>query len=61
MSSIQEFLLELSEKDIRLWLEGDSLCCNAPQDVLTPALRDELAQHKSEIISFLSQTIAAAA
>ena len=61
MSSIQEFLLELSEKDIRLWLEGDSLCCNAPQDVLTPALRDALAQHKSEIISFLSQTIAAAA
>ncbi|MFG6107532.1 amino acid adenylation domain-containing protein [Leptothoe sp. EHU-05/26/07-4] len=61
MSSIQEFLLELSEKDIRLWLEGDSLCCNAPHDVLTPALRDKLAQHKSEIISFLSQTMTAAA
>ncbi|HHP7244180.1 MAG TPA: amino acid adenylation domain-containing protein [Elainellaceae cyanobacterium] len=56
MKSIQEFLLELSEQDIRLWLEGNSLRCNAPKDILTVALRDELTQRKTEIISFLSRT-----
>ena len=56
MKPIQEFLLELSEQDIRLWLEGESLHCNAPQDTLTAALRDELIQRKAEIIAFLSQT-----
>ncbi|MEM9806760.1 MAG: condensation domain-containing protein, partial [Cyanobacteria bacterium P01_D01_bin.56] len=55
MKSIQEFLLQLSEQDIRLWLEGNSLRCNAPQDVFTVALHNELVQRKAEIVSFLSQ------
>ena len=56
MKAIQEFLTELSEQDIRLWLEDDRLRCNAPQDVFTAALRDKLTERKAEIIAFLAQT-----
>lgn len=55
MKSIQEFLSYLSELDVRLWLDGNRLRCNAPQEVLTPALQSELAERKSEIIKFLNQ------
>ncbi|HEY9652928.1 MAG TPA: condensation domain-containing protein, partial [Coleofasciculaceae cyanobacterium] len=55
MKSIQEFLSYLSELDVRLWLDGNRLRCNAPQDVLTAALQSELAERKSEIIQFLNQ------
>jgi amino acid adenylation domain-containing protein len=60
MKSIQEFLSYLSELDVRLWLDGNRLRCNAPQEVLTPALQSELAERKSEIIQFLNQVNLAA-
>ena len=50
---VPALLAELRGRDIQLWAEGDRLKCNAPANVLTPALRDKLQQHKSDILEFL--------
>ncbi|MCI0726484.1 MAG: amino acid adenylation domain-containing protein [Chloroflexi bacterium] len=49
------FLAHLRQLDVDLRVEGDQLRCRAPRDVLTPALRAELAERKAEILAFLSQ------
>ncbi|WP_427156899.1 amino acid adenylation domain-containing protein [Aliinostoc sp. HNIBRCY26] len=54
MKLIAEFLSELSNLDIRLWLDGERLRCNAPKDVLTAELQAEIAARKAEIIQFLN-------
>ena len=51
--NVQAFLAELHSRDIRLWADGGRLRCNAPAGVLTPELRDQLRQQKSEILAFL--------
>ncbi|XQQ06569.1 MAG: amino acid adenylation domain-containing protein [Leptolyngbya sp. IPPAS B-1204] len=62
MATIDQFLNHLYSLDVQLWLETDQatnavrLRCNAPEEILTPALSDELQQRKSEIIAFLHQT-----
>jgi thioesterase domain-containing protein len=48
-----EFLSQLRSRDIRVWVEGDRLRCNAPQGGLTLALREELGLRKPEIVAFL--------
>jgi amino acid adenylation domain-containing protein/non-ribosomal peptide synthase protein (TIGR01720 family) len=55
MKLIQEFLSELSNLDIRLWLDGERLRCNAPKAALTADLQTEIAARKAEIIQFLKQ------
>jgi amino acid adenylation domain-containing protein len=62
MKTIEQFLSDLYSLDVKLWLEDDQttesvrLRCNAPEEVLTPALSSELQQRKAEIITFLNQT-----
>jgi amino acid adenylation domain-containing protein/non-ribosomal peptide synthase protein (TIGR01720 family) len=56
MKLISEFLSELSNLDIRLWLDGERLRCNAPKDVLTAELQAEIAARKAEIIQFLNHS-----
>jgi myxalamid-type nonribosomal peptide synthetase MxaA len=56
MKTIDEFLIDLSNLDVKLWLEGDRLCCNAPEEVLTSSLNSQLARRKEEIIAFLNRT-----
>ena len=51
--SVAAFLLELRRRDIQVWLDGEQLRCNARAGALTPELRDELRQRKSEIVDFL--------
>ncbi len=46
-------LAELRRRDIRVWVEGDQLRCNAPAGALTSELRDDLRQHKREVVEFL--------
>jgi NRPS condensation-like uncharacterized protein len=55
MKNIADFLGNLEKQDIKVWVEGDRLRCNAPKGLLTPELRNELANHKSAIISYLQQ------
>ncbi|MGF1937842.1 MAG: condensation domain-containing protein [Nostoc sp. ChiQUE02] len=50
-----EFANYLCKLDIKLFLEGDRLRCNAPEGTLTPALKAEISDRKAEIISFLQQ------
>jgi thioesterase domain-containing protein len=46
-------LAELRGRDIQIWADGDRLRCNAPAEVLTPELRDQLRQRKHDILEFL--------
>ncbi|MEA5581859.1 amino acid adenylation domain-containing protein [Nodularia harveyana UHCC-0300] len=62
MKPIAEFLSELGNQDIKLWVEdhpnsslGVKLRCNAPSGKLTPEIRGILGDRKAEIISFLQQ------
>ena len=48
-----EFLSKLRSLDVRLWVAEDRLRCSAPDSVLTPELRAELAERKTEIMAFL--------
>ena len=55
MKSIETFLSDLANQDIKLWMDGDRLRCNAPQGLLTPEIQTELKNRKAEIIQFLEQ------
>lgn len=55
MKTIDEFLTSLSQQDVKLWLEDDRLCCDAPEEVLTSNLSSQLAERKQEIIAFLNR------
>ncbi|MBD2208746.1 amino acid adenylation domain-containing protein [Nostoc linckia FACHB-104] len=62
MKPIAEFLSELGDLDIKLWVEANpssssdvKLRCNAPSGRLTPEIRASLSDRKIEIISFLQQ------
>jgi len=50
---VPALLEELRSRDIRLWADGDQLRCTAPTGVLTPELRDQLRERKSDIVEFL--------
>ncbi|MDV2992591.1 MAG: Chondramide synthase cmdD [Chroococcidiopsis sp. SAG 2025] len=54
MTSI-EFLAYLRSLDIQLFVEGESLRCNAPEGVLSPQLRAKIVDRKSELIALLYQ------
>lgn len=55
MKTINELFTHLSSLDVKLWVEDDRLCCNAPEEVLTSNLSSELSQRKEEIIAFLNR------
>ncbi|WP_254564071.1 non-ribosomal peptide synthetase [Oscillatoria sp. HE19RPO] len=54
--NLNQFLAELAQRGIKLWLEGDTLRFRAPKGVMTPEERDLLVLHKAKIISLLSQS-----
>ncbi|MEO1004642.1 MAG: amino acid adenylation domain-containing protein [Cyanobacteria bacterium J06638_38] len=60
MKTIDKFLTDLSNLDVKLWLEDDLLCCDAPEEVLTSSLSSQLAERKAEIIAFLNRVDLAA-
>ncbi|WP_250126451.1 non-ribosomal peptide synthetase [Chroococcidiopsis sp. CCMEE 29] len=55
MKSVKEFLSHISDLDIKLYVDGDRLRCNAPKGILTPAIRTQLAERKAEILEFLNK------
>ncbi|MCA2709463.1 MAG: amino acid adenylation domain-containing protein [Microcystis sp. M015S2] len=55
MKSIETFLSDLANQDIKLWMDGDRLRCYAPQGVLTADMQIELKNRRAEIIQFLDQ------
>lgn len=48
-------LVNLLQRGLRLWVTGGHLHYRAPQGVLTPALRQELAEHKAEVVALLEE------
>lgn len=52
---MKAFLADLANRDIKLWLKDGRLQVSAPPGVLTPALRDQLALHKTELLTLLQQ------
>jgi thioesterase domain-containing protein len=51
----RQFLAKLRQHDIKLWLEGDELHCDAPAEAISGDLRDELARRKGPIIELLTR------
>ena len=56
MSSVEDFLAELAQLDVKIWAEEGKLRINAPDQVLTEALQAQLRMRKPELIAFLSKT-----
>ncbi|MEM7061626.1 MAG: thioester reductase domain-containing protein [Cyanobacteria bacterium P01_B01_bin.77] len=56
--TLTPFLTQLQTLDIRLWLEGETLRCNAPKGALTPELTAQLKEHKPAIIALLKGSAA---
>jgi len=53
MKTTEQFLSHLDNLDIKLWLDGDRLRCNAPKDALTSELKAQLQTRKEEIIHLI--------
>lgn len=51
--NLNEFLTKLSEQHVQLWADGEQLRIHAPKGVLTPTLRDSLAEYKQELLILL--------
>ena len=64
MRTIEKFLSDLTDLDIKLWVENVNgapqgevrLRCKAPKGTLTSDIRAQLSERKAEIIAFLQQT-----
>jgi len=54
--NLNQFLAELTERGIKLWVEGDTLRFRALKGVMTSEDRDLLVLHKAKVISLLSHT-----
>ncbi|MCL4265806.1 MAG: amino acid adenylation domain-containing protein [Anaerolineae bacterium] len=53
--SATQLLSQLRDLDVAVWVEGEQLRFRFPKDTLTPELRHELAEHKTEILTYLQQ------
>ena len=50
---MQHLLVELNKRSIKLQLSGDQLRIDAPKGALDDALREQLRQHKAQLIALL--------
>ncbi|MEM9090696.1 MAG: thioester reductase domain-containing protein, partial [Cyanobacteria bacterium P01_F01_bin.53] len=55
--TLTPFLNHLQSLDIRLWLDDDTLRCNAPKGALTPDLTAQLKENKPAIIALLKGSV----
>ena len=53
--SLSLLLAELTQKGIKLWVEGDQLRVRSPKGMLSSQLREQLAKSKSELLLMLGQ------
>jgi aspartate racemase len=60
MTTIYEFLDNVRQRNVTLWLEGDRLRYRAAKDALPPELLAQLKERKAEVIQFLRQANASA-
>ena len=50
-----EFLSNLNDLGIKIWVENDKLRYRSPQGIMTTELLEQLKEHKAELITFLRQ------
>jgi aspartate racemase len=55
MDTIAQLLTELKALNVKLWIEDDYLCYQAPKGALTPTLKTLLRDHKTEIKDLVYQ------
>lgn len=55
--SINQFIVELRAQGVQLVAEGEQLIVRAPKGALTPAQRNQLVEHKADILAALLQPI----
>jgi amino acid adenylation domain-containing protein len=55
METVNEFLDKLAGAGVKLSLDAGELSCYAPKGSLTPAIRDGIARHRTEIVSLLER------
>ncbi len=60
MTTIDQLLDELRQREVTLWMEGDRLRYRAAKDALSPDLLARLKEHKAEVVAFLRQASASA-
>lgn len=53
--NLKQFVAELAEQGVKLWIEDEQLRVRAAKGVLTPNLRDLLALHKAELVKLLQR------
>ncbi|RCJ29616.1 non-ribosomal peptide synthase [Nostoc minutum NIES-26] len=51
--NVSEIVENLTQQGVQLWADDGKLKINSPKGLLTPELRTELAERKTEILSFL--------
>src|SRR5690349_1460675 len=56
---IERLVSELRQQGVRIRSDGDRIVCDAPPHVITPELREQLREHKDQIIAFLNSEVAA--
>lgn len=54
--NVSQLLQNLTQEGVRVWADDNKLRVYSPKGVLTPELRTELAEHKTEILSFLQES-----
>jgi amino acid adenylation domain-containing protein len=52
---VERLLSELRQQGVRIRSDGDRVVCDAPPNVMTPELIEQLREHKEQIIEFLNQ------
>lgn len=53
--NVSELLNNLTQQGVQLWIDQDKLKIHSPKGILTQDLRTELAERKTEILSFLRE------
>jgi len=52
--NVDDLLMRLKDRNVKLYLDGGRLCFRAARGVLTGMLRDAVAMHREEIIRRLA-------
>ncbi|MEW6367293.1 MAG: amino acid adenylation domain-containing protein [Acidobacteriota bacterium] len=53
--TVLDLVSRLRDQDVRLWVDGEQLRFSAPKNALSPELRAELVEHKSEVLQLLRE------
>ncbi|MBH8578276.1 non-ribosomal peptide synthase [Nostocaceae cyanobacterium CENA369] len=54
--NVSEIVENLTQQGVQLWADDGKLKINSPKGLLTPELRTEIAERKTEILSFLQKS-----